>query len=82
MDWVYAELNIPIVFSYELRRSKIESNNFQDRFLLPVDQIEPAGWETLASVMALLDEAQALGYYRTNYSYRPFEVIIYGKTIS
>lgn len=78
MDWAYDNLNISIVFTYELRRSKIESENFQDRFLLPVDQIEPAGWETLQSVMALLNEAEELGYYpRKSSSYSPLAVIFY-----
>ncbi len=81
MDWVYSELNVPIVFVYELRRSKIESKIFEDRFLLPVDQIEPAGWETLNSVVALLNEAEAMGYYQRNSSSNhPLAVLFYCKS--
>ncbi|XP_037027417.1 zinc carboxypeptidase-like [Bradysia coprophila] len=65
IDWVYGELNVSIVYAYELRRSERELSNFQDRFLLPADQIEPAGWETLDSIVALLSEAKALGYYKS-----------------
>lgn len=64
IDWVYGELNVPIVYTYELRRSREQPVNFQDRFLLPVDEIESAGWETLDSVIALLNEAETLGYYK------------------
>lgn len=68
IDWVYGELNVPIVYTYELRRSHEEPENFQDRFLLPVGEIESAGWETLDSVIALLNEAETLGYYKLNSS--------------
>lgn len=68
LDWVYGELNVPIVYVYELRRSKEEMGDFFARFLLPVDQIEAAGWETLDSVVALLNEAETLGYYKLNSS--------------
>lgn len=68
LDYVYSKLNVPIVYTYELRRAEEEPQNFQDRFLLPVDQIEAAGWETLDSVVALLNEAKTLGYYKLDSS--------------
>ncbi|KAJ6640790.1 Zinc carboxypeptidase A 1, partial [Pseudolycoriella hygida] len=69
LDWAYTELKVPLVYVYELRRSAAkqeELEHFQARFLLPVDEIEAAGWETLDSVVALLDEATTLGYFQSN----------------
>lgn len=58
-DWAYTELKIPISFTFELRGPA----NSTDMFILPADQIEPVGWETLDGFVALLKEAKARGYY-------------------
>lgn len=79
IDWVYGELNVSLVYAYELRRGEYEPFNFFERFLLPANQIEPAGRETLDSIVALLDEATSLGYFQPT-SNRSFEVIYYCKT--
>lgn len=57
--YAFTELKIPITFTFELRG--ISSSN--DMFILPADQIEPVGWETLDGFMALLKEAKTRGYY-------------------
>lgn len=67
LDWVYSALNVPIVYAYELRRPREMKHIFEGfQFLLPADEIEAAGWETLDSVVALLNEAETLGYYKVN----------------
>lgn len=58
-DYVYSELKIPISFTFELRGPP----NSTDMFILPADQIEPVGWETLDGFVALLKEAKERGYY-------------------
>ncbi|KAJ6640791.1 Zinc carboxypeptidase A 1 [Pseudolycoriella hygida] len=61
LDWVYNEFKIPLVFLYSLRRSA--EGKEESQYLLPVDQIEEVGWETLDSLVALFKEANALGYF-------------------
>lgn len=68
-DWAYTKLKIPISFTFELRGP----TNSTDMFILPADQIEPVGWETLDGFIALLKEAKARGYY-------DFEKIAAGQT--
>lgn len=58
-DWVYSTLNIPISFTFELRGP----SNSTDMFILPAEQIEPVGYETLDAIVALLGEARQRGYY-------------------
>lgn len=58
-DWVYFTLNVPIVYTLELRGPP----NSTDMFILPADQIIPTGWETLDGFVSLLTEAKKLGYY-------------------
>lgn len=58
-DWAYTELKIPISYTFELRGP----SNSTDMFILPADQIEPVGWETLDGFIALLKEAKNRGYY-------------------
>lgn len=58
-DWVYSKLNIPVSFTFELRGP----TNSTDMFILPAEQIEPVGFETLEAVIALLGEAKNRGYY-------------------
>lgn len=57
-DWVYSTLNVPVVFTYELRPLK-SSNGF----ILPSSQILPSGLETFDSLLSLIAEADSLGYY-------------------
>jgi len=59
MDWVYTKLNIPIVYTFELRGPI----NSTDMFLLPAEQIIPTGLETLGAIETILLEAKKLGYY-------------------
>lgn len=56
MDWVRGTLNTSITLTYELR------DRGQFGFLLPAIYIIPTGEETLDSLVALLQEAQRLGY--------------------
>ena len=58
-DWAYSDLNIPISYTFELRGPP----NSTDMFILPAEQIEPTGYETLDGFVALLKEAKARGYY-------------------
>lgn len=52
-------MKIPIAYTFELRGP----SNSTDMFILPANQIEPTGWETLDGFVALLKEAKARGYY-------------------
>jgi len=56
MDWVKANYNIPITYTYELR------DVGQYGFVLPAEQIIPTAEETLASLITMFKEAKALGY--------------------
>lgn len=58
-DWAYTDLQIPISYTFELRGP----SNSTDMFILPAEQIEPTGYETLDGFIALLKEAKARGYY-------------------
>jgi hypothetical protein len=53
MDWAYLTLNIPIVYSFELR------DKGQFGFLLPASQIIPTSEETLDGVISILGDALA-----------------------
>lgn len=59
MDWVYETLNVPLTFTFELRGMP----NSTDMFILPADEIEPSGWETLDAFVAMLQEGRTRGYY-------------------
>lgn len=66
-DWAYSVLKIPISYTFELRGLP----NSTEMFILPADQIEPTGWETLDAVVTILTEAQKLGYYGPNSPWKP-----------
>ena len=59
MDYIYSNYNIPITFTIELRGPK----ETPTLFLLPANEITPTCEEILNSLIALLKEARALGYY-------------------
>ena len=56
LDWVKANLKLPLVYIYELRD---KGNN---GFLLPPNQIIPNGQEVMDSLVALFNEAKKYGY--------------------
>ncbi|XP_016838928.1 zinc carboxypeptidase-like [Nasonia vitripennis] len=56
MDWVKANLKVPVSFTYELR------DTGRHGFILPADQIVPNGEEILDSFLAMFDEALKFGY--------------------
>lgn len=60
MDWTYEELGIPVAFTIELRGPP----DSEVMFNLPAAEIEPVGKETLDALVALVNEARRLGYYR------------------
>lgn len=60
MDYVYANYDIPITFTIELRGDKDTPN----LFILPANEITPTGEEILNSFVAALTEARQLGYYK------------------
>jgi hypothetical protein len=60
MDYVYANYDIPITFTIELRGDKDTPN----LFILPANEITPTGEEILNSFIAALIEARNLGYYK------------------
>lgn len=68
-DWAYTDLKIPISYTFELRGPPTSPH----MFILPAEQIEPVGWETLDGFIALLKEAKARGYY-------DYERIVAGQT--
>ncbi|CAD7086389.1 unnamed protein product [Hermetia illucens] len=57
-DWVYGVLNIPLSYTIELRPE--DSIN---GFVLPSAQIIPVGIETLDGLVAMVNEADSLGYF-------------------
>ncbi|XP_052866420.1 zinc carboxypeptidase-like [Anopheles cruzii] len=59
VDWVYGDLGVPIVFTFELRGPP-DSNNM---FVLPANEIIPTAEELLEALIAMLDQATRLGYY-------------------
>uniref|UniRef100_A0A336L5U0 Zinc carboxypeptidase A 1 n=1 Tax=Culicoides sonorensis TaxID=179676 RepID=A0A336L5U0_CULSO len=59
IDWAYAEGNIPISITFELRGP----SDSRDMFLLPANEIIPTAQEALAAFIAIVNEAKALGYY-------------------
>ncbi len=59
MDWIYEIMSIPLTFTYELRPSQSYVG-----FDLPANEIIPAALETLDSIVALLNHAEYLGYYK------------------
>uniref|UniRef100_A0A2M3ZAH4 Zinc carboxypeptidase A 1 n=1 Tax=Anopheles braziliensis TaxID=58242 RepID=A0A2M3ZAH4_9DIPT len=61
-DWVYAELDVPISYTFELRGAP-DSNNM---FLLPANEIIPTAEELLEAFIAMLQKATQLGYYTNN----------------
>ena len=56
MDWVKANLNVPVSFTYELR------DTGRYGFVLPPEQIIPNGQEVLDSIVAMFQEATKFGY--------------------
>lgn len=56
-DYAYGFLKIPLVYSYELRPASSING-----FVLPSAQIIPTCLETLDSLVAMISEAQKLGY--------------------
>ena len=61
MDWVYAKAGIKMAFCLELRPQK---GSILYGFRLPAKQIIPTGEETLDGVIAMIKEADKLGYFR------------------
>lgn len=60
LDYVYANYDIPITFTIELRGPKDTPN----LFILPANEITPTGEEILNSFVAALNEARTLGYFQ------------------
>ncbi|XP_049277967.1 zinc carboxypeptidase A 1-like [Anopheles funestus] len=59
VDWSYGVEDVKIAYTYELRPDSGDWNGF----VLPPDQIVPTGEETLDSLVTLLEESEARGYY-------------------
>lgn len=59
IDYVYGVLSIPLSYTYELRPA-----NFFYGFELPANQIIPTALETIDSIVAMLEHAKSLGYYK------------------
>lgn len=62
VDWVKEKLRIPLTYCYELR------DRGQYGHLLPADQILPNNEEVMDSVLALIREGRALGYFNSSAS--------------
>ncbi|XP_073950184.1 zinc carboxypeptidase-like [Choristoneura fumiferana] len=62
VDWVKEKLRIPLTYCYELR------DRGQYGHLLPADQILPNSEEVMDSVLALIREGRALGYFNSSAS--------------
>lgn len=60
IDWAYQEGRIPVSLTFELRGPPDST----DMFILPADQITPVGEETMAAFVAIVEEADRLGYYK------------------
>uniref|UniRef100_A0A182J874 Zinc carboxypeptidase A 1 n=1 Tax=Anopheles atroparvus TaxID=41427 RepID=A0A182J874_ANOAO len=59
VDWGYGVQDIKIAYTYELRPDSGSWNGF----ILPPREIVPTGEETLDSLVTLLEESSARGYY-------------------
>uniref|UniRef100_A0A182WHJ4 Zinc carboxypeptidase A 1 n=1 Tax=Anopheles minimus TaxID=112268 RepID=A0A182WHJ4_9DIPT len=59
VDWSYGVEDVKIAYTYELRPDGGAWNGF----VLPPNQIVPTGEETLDSLVTLLEESAARGYY-------------------
>uniref|UniRef100_A0A182PB06 Zinc carboxypeptidase A 1 n=1 Tax=Anopheles epiroticus TaxID=199890 RepID=A0A182PB06_9DIPT len=59
VDWSYGVQDIKIAYTYELRPDGGAWNGF----VLPPNEIVPTGEETLDSLVTLLEESSARGYY-------------------
>lgn len=59
MDWIYEVLSVPLTYTYELRPTS-EFVGFE----LPTNEIIPTALETVESIVALLNCAESLGYYK------------------
>uniref|UniRef100_A0A182NUX8 Zinc carboxypeptidase A 1 n=1 Tax=Anopheles dirus TaxID=7168 RepID=A0A182NUX8_9DIPT len=59
VDWSYGVQDVKIAYTYELRPDGDAWNGF----VLPPNQIVPTGEETLDSLVTLLEESAARGYY-------------------
>ncbi|XP_060805043.1 zinc carboxypeptidase A 1 [Amyelois transitella] len=59
IDWVKEQLNVPLVYCYELRDRGAHG------FLLPEDQILPNNQETMDSLIDLIHQAKRFGYMRS-----------------
>nr|ALN12434.1 carboxypeptidase A [Anopheles stephensi] len=59
VDWSYGAQDVKIAYTYELRPDSDAWNGF----VLPPNQIVPTGEETLDSLVTLLEESSARGYY-------------------
>uniref|UniRef100_A0A182Q3L0 Zinc carboxypeptidase A 1 n=1 Tax=Anopheles farauti TaxID=69004 RepID=A0A182Q3L0_9DIPT len=59
VDWSYGVQDVKIAYTYELRPDGDSWNGF----VLPPNQIIPTGEETLDSLVTLLEESAARGYY-------------------
>jgi hypothetical protein len=72
VDWAKEQLNIPLMYCYELR----DRGTFGH--LLPPDQILPTGEETMDSVIELIHQAKRFGYMNgaTIFSFSTFTFIL------
>lgn len=59
MDWIYGVMSVPLSYSYELRPAPSSSG-----FELPAREIIPTALETVDSIVALVNHAKYLGYYK------------------
>ncbi|XP_041777926.1 zinc carboxypeptidase A 1 [Anopheles merus] len=59
VDWSYGAQDVKIAYTYELR----PDGNAWNGFVLPPNEIVPTGEETLDSLITLLEESSARGYY-------------------
>ncbi|XP_055711445.1 zinc carboxypeptidase-like [Phlebotomus papatasi] len=58
IDWVHGVAHVPLAFTFELR----PDSNDHYGFLLPPDQIIPTGEESMDGIVAMVQEAESLGY--------------------
>ena len=62
LDWNVVKNNVPLGFGYELRPEMTNTGINYFSFILPANQIVPTGLETTDSLVALVEEANSLGY--------------------
>lgn len=71
VDWVKEQLEVPLVYCYELR----DRGNFG--FLLPTEQILPNNLETMDSLLEIIHQAKRFGYMNSTVTLKaPLLVLI------